>query len=130
MQGEMRAINMSTSEDMMREQLDRIIARAELRVEQQCTHASLAPYGGEAKRMRNKLALLLTSLAKLKTLSAQISAPQPRPSFRPAVGGVSGWKTYDGSMDDDHKKPGAERDTDPKTKPCLVQVAIFGRMGR
>ena len=37
---------MSTGEEMMREQLDRIIARAELRIEQHCIHASaLAPYG-------------------------------------------------------------------------------------
>jgi len=44
---------MSASEEMMREQLNRIIARTELRVEQQCIHASaLAPYVGESKRAR------------------------------------------------------------------------------
>jgi hypothetical protein len=41
---------MSASEEMLREQLNRIIARAELRVEQWSIHASaLAPYGDEAK---------------------------------------------------------------------------------
>ena len=44
---------MSTGEEMMREQLDRIIARAELRIEQHWSHASaLAPYGNQAKRAR------------------------------------------------------------------------------
>jgi hypothetical protein len=28
-------------------------------------------------------------------------------------------------MDDDHKKPAAERDSGPKTKPCLVCKAPF-----
>lgn len=79
---------------MMREQLDRIIACAELRVEQQCTHAStLAPYGDEAKRVRSKLALLLAGLAKLKTFSEQYAGPQSRPSFEPPAGGLWGWKT-------------------------------------
>lgn len=64
---------MSVSEEMMREQLVRIIARAELRIDQQCLHASaLAPYGDEVKRARSELALMLTGLAKLKTLSEQI----------------------------------------------------------
>jgi hypothetical protein len=70
----MRGIGMSASEEMMREQLDRIIASAELRIEQQCLRASaLAPYGDEVKRARSELALMLTGLAKLKTLSAQIA---------------------------------------------------------
>ena len=64
---------MSASEEMMREQLNRIITRTELRVEQQCSHANaLAPYGGEAKRARSELALMLAGLAKLKTMSEQI----------------------------------------------------------
>jgi hypothetical protein len=64
---------MSVSEEMMREQLARIIARAELRIDQQCLHASaLAPYGDEVNRARSELALMLTGLAKLKTLSEQI----------------------------------------------------------
>jgi hypothetical protein len=64
---------MSASEEMVREQLDRIIARTELRVEQQCLHANaLAPYGDEAKRVRSDLALMRVGLAKLKTLSEQI----------------------------------------------------------
>ncbi len=29
------------------------------------------------------------------------------------------------AMDDDHKKPTSERDTGPKTKPCLVCKAPF-----
>ena len=46
----MGGTGMSASEEMLREQLDRIIARAELRVEQWSIHASaLAPYGDEAK---------------------------------------------------------------------------------
>ena len=51
---------MSASEVMMREQLDRIIARTELRVEQHCSHASaLAPYGDQAKSARIQLAQML-----------------------------------------------------------------------
>ena len=64
---------MSVSEDMMREQLARIIARVELRIEQQCLHASaLAPYGDGVKRARSELALMLTGLAKLKTLLGEV----------------------------------------------------------
>lgn len=64
---------MSVSEEMMREQLTRIIARIELRIEQQRLHASaFVPYGDEIKRARRELALMLTGLAKLKTLSEQI----------------------------------------------------------
>lgn len=64
---------MSVSDEMMREQLARIIARTELRVEQQCLRASaLAPYGDEVKRVRSELALMMTGLAKLKTLSKRI----------------------------------------------------------
>jgi hypothetical protein len=69
----MNGIDMSASEEMMREQLNQIIIRTELRVEQQCIHANaLAPHGGEAKRARSELALMLAGLAKLKTLSEQI----------------------------------------------------------
>jgi hypothetical protein len=69
----MKGIDMSASEEMMREQLNRIITRTELRVEQQCINANaLAPYGGEAKRARSELALMLAGLAKLKTLSEQM----------------------------------------------------------
>jgi hypothetical protein len=69
----MKGTNMSASEEMVREQLVRIIARTEMRVEQQCIHANgLAPYGDEAKRARSELALMLAGLAKLKTLSGQI----------------------------------------------------------
>ena len=56
-----------TGEEMVLGQLDRIIARTELRVEQHCIHASaLAPYGNQAKRARGQLAQMLTGLAKLK----------------------------------------------------------------
>jgi hypothetical protein len=69
----MKGIDMSTSEEMVREQLVRIIARTELRVERQCIHANaLAPFEGEARRARSELALMLAGLAKLKTLSEQI----------------------------------------------------------
>jgi hypothetical protein len=69
----MRGIGMSASEVMMREQLDRIIARTELRVEQHCSHASaLAPYGDQAKSARIQLAQMLAGLAKLKTMSERI----------------------------------------------------------
>ena len=72
---------MSASEDMVREQLDRIIARTELRVEQWSIHASaLAPYGDQAKRARSQLALVLIGLAKLKTCRSELPEPQPRRS--------------------------------------------------
>ena len=70
---------MSASEEMMREQLDRMIARTELRVEQWSIHASaLAPHGDEAKRAHSELALVLTGLAKLKTYRNEFSESQPR----------------------------------------------------
>lgn len=74
----MRAISMSASEEVVQEQLDRIIARIELRVDRQCTHASaLARYGDEAKRAQSELALLLISLAQLKTLRNKLLETQP-----------------------------------------------------
>ena len=67
---------MSASEEMVREQIDSIIVRAERRCTQQCTHAnSLVPYGNEAKRARTQLALLLTGMTKLKTLRSEFSEP-------------------------------------------------------
>jgi hypothetical protein len=72
---------MSASEEMMRDQLDRIIARAELRVEQWSIHASaLAPYGDQAKQARSQLALILIGLAKLKTCRSESLQPQSRPA--------------------------------------------------
>jgi hypothetical protein len=54
--------------EMIREQLDRIIARAELRVDQWSIHAiALAPFGDAARRARNQLGLTLIGLAKLNT---------------------------------------------------------------
>ena len=82
---------MSASEEMVCEQLDRIIARTELRVEQHCTHASaLAPHGEAAKKARSGLALMLTGLAKLQTLRSEFSEPQPGPAGRPQVRGLAG----------------------------------------
>lgn len=70
---------MSASEEMLREQLDRIIARTELRVEQWTIHASaLAPYGDQAKRARSQLALVLIGLAKLKTCRGGFAQSRPR----------------------------------------------------
>lgn len=64
---------MSASEEMMREQLNRLIARTELRIEQQCIHAdTLAPYGHDAEKARRGLALMLAGLARLKTLSEHL----------------------------------------------------------
>jgi hypothetical protein len=63
----MEGTGMFASEEMIREQLDRIIARAELRVDQWSIHASaLAPFGDEARRARNQLGLALIGLAKSK----------------------------------------------------------------
>ena len=82
---------MSTSEEMVREQLDRIIARTELRVEQYCIHASaLAPNGDQAKRARGQLARMLTGLTKLKTYRNKFCEPQPRATPRPPVRGLAG----------------------------------------
>ena len=83
---------MSASELMMREQLDRIIALTELRVEQHCIHANaLAPYGDQAKRARGQLAQMLTSLAKLKTYRNEFSEPQPRSVTEPPVRELTGY---------------------------------------
>jgi len=83
---------MSTGEEMMGEQLDRIIARAELRIEQHCIRASaLAPYGNQAKRARGQLAQILTGLAKLKTYRNEFSEPHPGVTSRqPVRGRVAG----------------------------------------
>jgi hypothetical protein len=70
---------MSASEEMMREQLDRIIARTDLSVGQWSIHAStLAPYGDQAKRARSQLALVLIGLQRLKTCRSEFSEPQSR----------------------------------------------------
>jgi hypothetical protein len=75
----MGGTSMSASEEMMREQLDRIIARTELRVEQWSIHAcALAPRGDQAKRARSQLALALIGLAKLKTYRREFSETQWR----------------------------------------------------
>jgi hypothetical protein len=70
---------MSASEVMMREQLDRIIARTELRVEQYCIHArALVVYGDQAKSARSQLALMLRGLAKLEACRNEFSEPRSR----------------------------------------------------
>jgi hypothetical protein len=75
----MSGLGMSANEEMVREQLDRIISRAELRVEQWSIHASaLQPYGDQAKRARSQVALALIGLAKLKTYRNEFSEPRPR----------------------------------------------------
>jgi hypothetical protein len=75
----MGGTSMSASEEMMREQLDRIIARTELRVEQWSIYAcALAPRGDQAKRARSQLALALIGLAKLKTYRREFSETQWR----------------------------------------------------
>ena len=87
----MVVIGMSTGEEKMREQLDRLIARTEIRVEQHCVHAgALAPYVEQAKRARGQLARMLTGLAKLKTFRNEFCEPQPRATYRRPVRGLAG----------------------------------------
>jgi hypothetical protein len=77
---------MSASEEMVREQLDRIIARIELRVEQRCAHAgALARYGNEAKKAQGGIALALSGLKKLQMLRSEFDEPQPKLTCRPQV---------------------------------------------
>ena len=67
---------MPASEDMMQEQLNGIIARMELRVEQKCVRANaLAPYGAQAARARSEVAQMLSGLQKLKAMLQANSAP-------------------------------------------------------
>jgi hypothetical protein len=86
----MKEINMSVSEEVAREQLDRIIAHLEWRIEQQIIHASvLTPRGDEAKKAQSRLALMLTGLAKLQTLRSEFYEPHDSPACRSqARGGV------------------------------------------
>jgi hypothetical protein len=82
---------LSASEEMVREQLDRIIAHAELRVERHCAHANaLARYGHEAKKAQGYLALMLSGLRKLQTLRSEFNEPQPNCICRPEVRGRAG----------------------------------------
>lgn len=75
---------MSVSEEMAREQLDRTIAHIELRVDQQVAHASvLTPRGDEVKQAQGGLALMLTELAKLRTLRSQFYKPPASPTCEP-----------------------------------------------
>jgi hypothetical protein len=72
----MSEISMPAIEEVTRDQLERIIARSELRAEQLAIHAdALAPYGAEAKRARSELALMLSGLARLKASSNELLAP-------------------------------------------------------
>jgi hypothetical protein len=82
--GERKWTSMSASEEMVREQLDRIIARTELRVERHCARANvLARYGNEAKKAQSGLALMLSGLRKLQILRSEFNEPQPTPTCRP-----------------------------------------------
>ena len=77
---------MSASEEMVREQLDRIITRVELRVEQHCARAgALERYGAEAKKAQGSLAVMLSGLRKLEMLRSEFNEPQPKPTCRPRV---------------------------------------------
>jgi hypothetical protein len=77
---------MSASEEMVREQLDRIIANTELRVEHHCAHANaLARYGHEAKKAQGGLALMLCGLRKLQTLRSEFNQPHLNRICRPKV---------------------------------------------
>jgi len=82
---------MSASEGMVREQLDRIIACIESRVEQRCAHASaLTRYGNEAKKAQGGIALTLSSLKKLQMLRSEFDGPQPKLTCRPQVSSRAG----------------------------------------
>ena len=82
---------MSASEEMMRERLDRIIARAEMRVEQWSIHASaLLPYGDQAKKARSQLGLVLMGLAKLKKYRSRADPPTARAKIN-GMGTRSTW---------------------------------------
>ena len=79
---------MSVSEEMAREQLDRIIAHIELRIDQQVAHASvLTPRGDEVKKAQSGLALMLTGLAKLRTLRGEFYEPPASPTRQPRACG-------------------------------------------
>ncbi len=87
---------MSASEEMMQEQLDRIIARAELRVEQWSIHASaLVPYGDQAKRARSQLGVALMGLARLKKYRSRLAvvstSRQPGPRSMASARARGGW---------------------------------------
>jgi hypothetical protein len=80
---------MSALEEMAREHLHQIIARAELRAEQQSIHAnSLAPYGAEAKRAQRDLALMLAGLEKLKGMLTRFSEPTSIHQFSPSTSAI------------------------------------------
>lgn len=64
---------MSAGEAMIQEQLNRIIARTELRVRQQGLHAGEAALdGGDARKERSERERMLTGLARLKTMAKYI----------------------------------------------------------
>lgn len=82
---------MSASEEMVREQLDRLIARIEPRVEQRCAHASaLTRCGSEARKAQGGIALTLSSLKKLQMLRSEFDEPQPKLTCRPQVSSRAG----------------------------------------
>ena len=82
---------MSASEEMVREQLDRIIARIERRWEQHRAHAgALTPNGNGAKRAQSGIALTLSGLKKLQILRSEFDEPQSKLTCRPQVSDRAG----------------------------------------
>jgi hypothetical protein len=70
---ETKGIDMSAAEAMLQEQLDRIIARTELRVQQHGMHAGEPGlHGDDAERTRKQREQMLSGLARLKTMVKQI----------------------------------------------------------
>ena len=82
---------MSASEEMVRERLDRIIARIESHLEQRCAYANvLTRYGNEATKARGGIALTLSSLKKLQMLRIEFDEPLPRLTCRPQASSSAG----------------------------------------
>jgi hypothetical protein len=82
---------MSASKEMVREQLDPIIARVEQRVEQHRAHGgALTPNGNGAKRAQSGFALALSDLKKLQILRSEFDEPQPKLTCRPQVSDRAG----------------------------------------
>jgi uncharacterized protein (UPF0335 family) len=87
----MKWTSMSASEEIVREQLDRIIARIELRLEQRCAHASaLTRDANEAKKAQGSIALTVSGLRKLQMLRGEFDEPQPKLTCMPQVSGRPG----------------------------------------
>ena len=75
----------------MREQVDRIIARVERRVEQDRIHAGAVTLNGNgAKRAQSGIALTLSGLKKLQILRSEFDEPQSKLTCRPQVSDRAG----------------------------------------